>query len=183
MHPPLKSKFLTLVYIKLFILFFGLKSFGQAPAISSFAPATVCQGDSVTITGENFKDATAVRLGTADAISFKIKDDKTIIAYTGKDAKSGDVSVTNSKGTGKKPGLTINEAPHPELHDASTVDIPFTNCNGNSTYQLTVKNISSGVAPNSVYDIDWGDGTAHFNQKDWAVNAATSHNYNRQGYF
>jgi len=71
----------------------------------------------------------------------------------------------------------------PQLDDVSAnVDIPFTNCNGNSTYQITVKNSSANVPSNSAYDIDWGDGTAHFNQINWS-NSPIQHTYISQGYF
>jgi PKD repeat protein len=183
MRHALKNKLSALVSITLFFLLFGLQTVAQ-PTITSVAPTTVCQGDSVTITGTGFSGATSVTIGTLAASSFKVKDDKTIVAHVDVNAQSGSVSVTTSKGSNSKAGLIINVAPQPNLADANLSAFrPFTNCDGNKNYLLTVINTSIPAGGSCDYDIDWGDGTAHFKQKDWAVNSQTSHQYTSQGYF
>ncbi len=175
-----------LYFIGFFIIcnfFAGIKSFAQ-PNITSINPTTVCQGDSVTITGTGFTGATGVTLGSKAAVGYSIKDDKTIIALTDNDAQTGDVTVTTPKGTSNKISITINETPDPDLTDVSAnVDLPFTNCDGNTSYQLKVKNSTTNQQSNCTYEIDWGDGSPHFTQNDWAANATTMHTYNSQGYF
>jgi len=178
----IKVFFLT---VETLLLTTGLLTFAQAPTIISFTPTTACQGDQVTITGTNFTGATSVQLGSAAAKSFTVVNATTINAIVDYNAASGMIKVTTPGGLGtSSSSLTINPAPIPSLEDVSPlVDIPFTNCNGNTTYQLTVKNTSTNSQPNSVYDIDWGDGSTHFNQTDWPSGGVSTHTYNSQGYF
>lgn len=157
----------------------------QAPAVTSFSPTTVCQGEAITITGTNFTDASAVKAGSLDVKSFKVNSATSITAVVDDFATTGKVSVTTPKGTGVSPAtLTILPAPRPSLNDIGTLDAPFTNCDGNATYQLKVSNASSAVTgTGNVYKIDWGDNTAPFTQTDWPSGAQTTHTYNAQGYF
>lgn len=185
MHLALRNKTPAHYVVIVLLLLYALPVYSQTPKITSFTPATICQGDSVTITGTNFLGTTDVILGDRPASGFKIKDDKTITARAHLSADSGKVIVikNQSKDSSATP-IAIKPAPIPDLTDVSpNVDIPFTNCDGNSTYELTVKNSSKQVAPSSVYDIDWGDGTAHFTQTGWTVGAQKSHTYTSQGYF
>lgn len=155
----------------------------QAPAITLFTPTTVCQGDAVTITGTNFNNVSAVTLGSLPAASFKINDATSITAYVADFATTGPVTVTSPDGTATATGdLTINPSPKPVLIDAVALD-PFTNCNGNATYQLKVNNGSTVTGSGNKYDIDWGDGTGHFTQTDWPAGAQASHTYTSQGFF
>ena len=181
-NQPLIKKYLVAAGIVLFILF-GLNSFGQAPTITSFAPTTICQGDEITITGTNFTGTKQVVIGNLEAADFDVKNATTIVAHADKDAKSGTVYVTNQKGTSNKQNITIKAAPQPSLFDISTNDLQFKNCNGNSIYQLIVQNTSVLTSQSYVCDIDWGDGSSHFNQLNWGHGATTTHTYNGHGYF
>ncbi len=176
--------FLT-INIVFLLLASSLSARGQAPAITSFSPATVCQGDVVTITGTNFTGTTNVKLGSDNAANFTVKNADTITAVVSYKSAPGKIVVITPKGTDTSSGsLTIKPASQPVLDDVSAVDIPFTNCDGNSTYTLIVKNSSelAGGGPFK-YDIDWGDKTTHFTQTDWSIGLQTSHTYQSQGYF
>src|ERR1700750_853889 len=115
MWRPLKEKLPAITLIGVFILITACKVYAQ-PTISKITPNPVCQGDSITITGNNFTGATSVTLGTTDVLGFVIRDDKTIDALVDKSAKSGSVSVTTPKGTATL-SITVNPAPQPNLSD------------------------------------------------------------------
>ena len=65
-------------------------------------PASKKAGDTVTITGENFKKVRRVTFTangkTTDAASYVVKTDKTIDAVLPAGVQTGNVIVTNSKG-------------------------------------------------------------------------------------
>ncbi len=156
----------------------------QAPKITSFSPASVCQGNAITITGTDFTGATAVKIGNVAVTSFTVTSSTTITATVPYQASTGTISVTTSNGTDvSATPLTVLPAPIPSLTDLSVLNKPFTNCDGNSTYRLDVQNTSTQVASQSNYDIDWGDNSSHFAQTDWPANAQISHTYTSQGYF
>jgi len=167
------------------LFLFVFHAAAQDPTITSFTPASACQGATVTITGTNLKDVKEVRLGSLAASSFKIVDDHTITAQIAGDATSGRITVsTDNKTTSSANDLDIKVMPRPDLADVSPGDRKlFTNCDGNSNYTLTVQNVSANVPGGSNYDINWGDATGHFTQQDWGVGATTTHKYTSQGYF
>lgn len=72
------------------------------PKILSVLPASKKAGDTVTITGENFKKVRRVTFTansrTTDAASYIVKTDKTIDAVLPAGVQTGNVIVTNSKG-------------------------------------------------------------------------------------
>ncbi|ACU62653.1 PKD domain-containing protein [Chitinophaga pinensis] len=169
-------------------LFVSQYAFAQtqpAPTISNFTPADICQGQTVTINGANFQNATGVRLGNDNAVSFTVNSTGTAItAVVSYSAQTGGVSVTTPGGTvNANTTLTIRPAPRPALQDISTKDIEFSNCDGSQTYLLRVKNLSATPQANSDYTINWGDGSPAFTQRDWPSGAEISHNYGSQGYF
>ncbi|MBS1566878.1 MAG: PKD domain-containing protein, partial [Bacteroidetes bacterium] len=167
-----------------FLFLSTLKTNAQAPTITNFTPATVCQGGTVTITGTDFDPSnTTVKLGSLPAASVTVNDPNTITATVDDNATTGPIVITTPKGSvTSATDLTINPSPKPGLQDVGAID-PFTNCNGNATYQLKVGNISTVSGTGNQYDIDWGDATAHFTQTDWPVGAQTSHTYTSQGFF
>jgi hypothetical protein len=80
------------------------------PVITSFTPSAVCQGSSVTITGTNLASATAVTVGGVSATV--TSNTATEIVATIGIGPSGDLSVTNSFGTGVSSSeLTVKEQP------------------------------------------------------------------------
>lgn len=185
MSRSLRKKYFVAAGIVLFILL-GLNSFGQDPTITSFAPTTICQGETVTITGTNLKDVETVLINNTPATNVKVVDDKTVTATVSNQSASGKISVKTEKNLSATSSgtLTVNLTPEPALKDISPlVDVSFANCDGNNTYELTVQNISTNTEPNSTYDIDWGDASPHFNQVDWPANAVVKHTYHGQGYF
>ncbi|WP_205511577.1 PKD domain-containing protein [Longitalea arenae] len=158
--------------------------FAQVPAVSSFTPTTVCQGDNITITGANFTDVSAVKCGNIDAVRFTVIDANTIRAVVHEQALSGPITVTTPNSTAASAAsLTILPSPKPALTDVGSPNAPFTNCDGNATYVLKVRNSSVTTGSGNVYEINWGDHTPVFNQADWAPNAQTTHTYTAQGYF
>ncbi|MGO4293021.1 PKD domain-containing protein [Chitinophaga sp. RAB17] len=152
------------------------------PVISGFAPTPVCQGQPVVITGSNFTGATNVKLGSDDAVSFTVNSATTITAIVADQAATGKITVTTPDGTAlSNTDLTILSVPKPALTDKATD--PFTNCNGNATYNLNVINSSVVAGNGNQYTIDWGDNTPFFMQTDWPVNGQMTHTYAAQGYF
>jgi hypothetical protein len=77
------------------------------PNISFFNPNNGYVGTNVTITGTNFTGTTAVYFGAYNAQSFTVQSPTTIQATVGAGG-TGNVSVTNTYGTGTKTGFTYN---------------------------------------------------------------------------
>ena len=75
----------------------------SAPTVSSIAPSTglTTAATSVTITGTNFTEASAVKFGAVPAASFAVKSDTQITAIAPANATPGavDTTVTNVAGT------------------------------------------------------------------------------------
>lgn len=75
-----------------------------APTISGFTPTTGGGGAVVTITGRSFTKATAVKFGSINARSFTVVSSTTITAVVA-NGESGNISVTDPKGTGTSSGI------------------------------------------------------------------------------
>ena len=181
----LRKLFLGLLFSGSLLISTGFFSAqAQAPTIASFTPASICQGDAVVITGTNLTGATIVKLGTANAASFIVNNSTTITAIAGAPS-TGVISLTTPGGNASSTNqLTILPAPVPALTDISAIDVPFTNCDGNASYQITVSNSSTPAGGSSQYKIDWGDlNSTPFTQTDWPAGAQTSHTYLAQGYY
>ncbi|MFP5042801.1 IPT/TIG domain-containing protein, partial [Parasediminibacterium sp. JCM 36343] len=100
-----------------------------APAvIKSFSPTSATKGSTVTIKGSGFLSATSVSFGGTNAASFSIINDSTITATLAA-GSSGNVSVTNSGGSGLLAGFTYI-APVPIITSFS----PTTGGNGTYVY-------------------------------------------------
>ncbi len=83
----------------------------SVPAVSSFSPTSATKGNTVTITGSNFNGVSSVSFGGTAATSFAVVSPTSITAIVG-NGNSGNVSVTNSAGTGSLSGFTyINTSP------------------------------------------------------------------------
>ncbi len=83
----------------------------SVPAVSSFSPTSATRGNTVTITGSNFNGISSVSFGGTAATSFAVVSPTSITAIVG-NGNSGNVSVTNSAGTGTLSGFTyINTTP------------------------------------------------------------------------
>lgn len=155
--------------------------FSQAPTITSYTPNQICTGDQITIIGTNFNNVSAVNIVGSTA-TFVINNSSSITA-TANSAGTGNISVTNPVGTTPSTGtVTVLQAPSPILNDVTNSSDPFTNCDGNSTYTITVSN-SSTCAGNCTYSINWGDGPSQSLPQNWPSGAQISHTYNSQGYF
>jgi hypothetical protein len=84
--------------------------FPAPPVITSFTPVNAGIGMTVTITGNNFTNATAVSFGGIPATSFTINNATSITATVGT-GTSGNVSVTNQFGTGVLAGFVFQPPP------------------------------------------------------------------------
>lgn len=73
------------------------------PASITFSPSNGAIGSSVTISGVNFTNATAVKFNGATA-SFSVTNDTTISATVPTGATTGTISVSNPSGTGTSAG-------------------------------------------------------------------------------
>lgn len=81
-----------------------------SPAVSSFSPTTAASAATVTINGSNFSGTTSVTFGGVGATTFSIVNSTTITALVGTGA-SGDITVTNSFGSGSKSGFQFAGPP------------------------------------------------------------------------
>ena len=88
-----------------------------APVITSFYPKTATKGDTITIVGSGFNNATYVYFGGTYAGSYNVIDDSTIKAVVGA-GTTGSVSVRTSAGTGTLGGFTYL-APQPKITSIS----------------------------------------------------------------
>ncbi|HMK20507.1 MAG TPA: IPT/TIG domain-containing protein [Chitinophagaceae bacterium] len=84
--------------------------FQGPPVVTSFTPTSAYNFIQVTISGNNFNNATAVSFGGVAANSFTVVNSTTITAVVGTGA-SGSVSVTTSYGTGSLAGFTFVPVP------------------------------------------------------------------------
>jgi hypothetical protein len=84
--------------------------FQGPPVVTSFTPTSGYNFVQVTISGNNFNNATAVSFGGIPANSFSVVNSTTITAVVGTGA-SGNVSVTTSYGTGSLAGFTFVPVP------------------------------------------------------------------------
>jgi len=94
----MKSFLLTFVFSVLCLIGFAL------PTVSSFTPTSAASGMTVTITGSNFTDVTAVTFGGVAAASFTVVSATQITAVVAM-GSSGQVAVTTVEGTGSKTGF------------------------------------------------------------------------------
>ncbi|MBL7740265.1 MAG: IPT/TIG domain-containing protein [Chitinophagaceae bacterium] len=87
-----------------------LRNKNNEPTVRFFSPATAGTGSTVTITGYNFGNASAVNFGGVPATSFSIVNPTTIEAIVGTGV-SGAVSVSNQYGEGKQDGFIFAGPP------------------------------------------------------------------------
>jgi hypothetical protein len=71
----------------------------NTPTISSFSPSTVYVGTTITITGTNFTNASAVSIGGVAASSYTVISATSISAVVAASATNGTISVTTPGGT------------------------------------------------------------------------------------
>jgi len=76
------------------------------PTITQFTPTAAKSGETVTILGTNFTNASAVRFGGVNARSFTVQNDNLITAAVASGA-SGDISVVTSSGNASLAGFTF----------------------------------------------------------------------------
>jgi gliding motility-associated-like protein len=78
--------------------------------------------------------------------------------------------------------VTVKERPDASIADYTTrlPTPPFTNCSG-ASFNLVVDNISSTIGTNTLYQINWGDGSPSFSNAS-LPKTGTTHNYSKLGY-
>ncbi len=109
------------------------------PSISSFAPTSAPGGATITITGTNFTNATAVSFGGTPATSFNVVSPTSITAVVAASGSSGNVTVTAPGGTATASGFTF--FPLPTIGSF----LP-TNATQGATVTLTGTNFSGATA-------------------------------------
>lgn len=99
------------------------------PTIVGFAPARATKGNTITITGTNFTNASAVSLGGTALISFTVVSPTIITGIVG-EGSSGNVSVTTPGGTvslgtftWSQPPVVIDEPPTTEPEPTTELTI------------------------------------------------------------
>lgn len=153
--------------------------------IDGFAPATVCQGDKIVITGSGLDNVKTITLGGLAITDFQILASNSIQATVPLNATDGKVVVKDATSSDTSHlVLQVLPAPQPVLTDIGATDAPFTNCNStNQAYTLKVSNGSVVNGINNQYSLDWGDGSALFTTTDWTSGANLTHTYATEGYF
>ena len=116
------------------------------PAITSFTPGNAALGQTVTISGSDFNNATAVSFGGVPAASFSVYSSGRIIAVVGSGA-GGNVSVTSPGGTSALAGFVFDQSP------AIT---SFTPAAGITGTKITI----TGTNFNGVTSVAFGNATA-----------------------
>jgi hypothetical protein len=79
--------------------YFVLATKVPAPTISSFTPSSVYVGSTITITGTNFTNVSAVSIGGVAATSYTVNSSTSISATVAASAVNGTISVTTPGGT------------------------------------------------------------------------------------
>ncbi|WKV12688.1 BspA family leucine-rich repeat surface protein [Marivirga harenae] len=111
--------------------------FIAAPTISSFSPLTAAQGETVTITGNNFTGTTEVNFGGTPATSFSVVSATEITAVVA-NGSSGNIEVTTAGGTTSIPNFlfisnpTIDSFSPLSAAEGENVTITGTNFTGTS---------------------------------------------------
>ncbi|MCC9166100.1 gliding motility-associated C-terminal domain-containing protein [Pontibacter harenae] len=103
---------------------------------------------------------------------------------TGSQTFAVKLTVTDVSGctSTKVMNITVGNMPDPTIADATTTDTPFMNCGTatNSSYKLTVVNMSTTKDSNVGYTINWGDGST---QTLPASYTTATHTYTTLGKF
>jgi hypothetical protein len=136
----------------------GIKAgftFIPAPTIASFTPTTAAAGTTVTITGANFENASAVSFGGTAAASFNVVSPTSITAVLATGA-SGNVSVTTPGGVNTKAGFTFVPSPTITASGSTTFasgsNVVLTASTGTGyTYQWAKDGVDITGATNSTY--------------------------------
>jgi PKD repeat protein len=100
----------------------------------------------------------------------------------GNQSFTASVVATNSFGCSNSTSqvITVKQRPDASISDF-TSDVAFTNC-GNTDFDLIIDNTSTTTATNSLYQINWGDGSPVFSTAN-LPSTGTTHTYTSQGYF
>ena len=81
------------------------------PTLTSFSPTSGEEGDIISIVGSGFAGATAVSFGGEAADAFTVNSNTSISATVSGSGTTGEVAVTNPKGTDSAPGFSYQESP------------------------------------------------------------------------
>ncbi len=145
------------------------------PVINNFSPSAVCVGETVTLTGRNFTNATSVKFNGTEALSFTVNSDTEITAVT-PNTSTGLITVTTPIGTTNSANpISIYAIPEISISaNYCPVDLPSTSQNESNMVQLTAtsnQNITSWL---------WSTGetssTIYISQSGaYNVTATTSH--------
>ena len=95
-----------------------------SPTISSFTPTSAGNNMNVVLTGTNYTEVTALKIGGTDATSYTVNSTTQITATVGT-GTTGDITVTNSFGTGTLSGFTW--APTPTISSFTPSTAGLTN--------------------------------------------------------
>lgn len=115
----------------------------QAPAVSSVSPSSgaAAGGTSVTITGSNLANATAVRFGATNATSFTVNSATSITAISPAGSGAVDVTATTAGGTSATSASDQFTYVQPPVAGAVSVTVAH-----GSTNNAVALNLSGGAA-------------------------------------
>jgi len=91
----------------------------STPSITEFQPSSGAIGDTITISGSGFSNASIVSFGGINANSFTVESDNSILAILANGA-SGEISITSPAGTASMPGFEFILAPVIESFNPDT---------------------------------------------------------------
>jgi photosystem II stability/assembly factor-like uncharacterized protein len=115
-----------------------LRQIPAPPTITSFTPTSAETGATVTITGSNFTEATAVSFGITAATSYIVVSGSSITAVVGS-GTTGSVSVTTPYGTANSTG-TFTYLAIPVVTTQAVSSITDTTASGNGTIVSQTEN-------------------------------------------
>jgi hypothetical protein len=126
----------------------------------------------------NYGDLTALGNGTNVSHVYN-----PLVAGNGISSYTVTVTATNTvTGCTRTSTQTVNVKQKPDATIADyTSSVPFTNCGG-SSFNLVIDNVSTTISTNTLYQINWGDGSPIYSNANLPL-TGTTHTYSTQGYF
>ena len=116
------------------------------PSISNFTPTHGLPGTNVTISGQNFLDATAVRFNGTNAASFVVSNNTTIRVVVQTGASTGPITVVAPAGSATTAGnFTLDYTANLSLAVTDAPDPQFVG--SNIVYTLTIQNAGPYASP------------------------------------
>ena len=109
-----------------------------APVVSTFSPGSGGPNTSVTITGQYFNGASAVKFNGVSATTFTVTDDSQITAVAPSNVTTGPVAVTTPSGTGTSTSSFVVTTPAPDFTISVSPGTRTVARGSSTTYTVTI---------------------------------------------